>query len=171
MKKVILILFCSVSQYLIAQKNTVYFELGGNGLIGSFNYEIQISREPGLSGHVGVGYLPEMWNDPALVLPIGFFYLEPLKKSNYLEFGLGGTVITSFTSSPCGFSFFGQCDEPSETGANTLLIPSFGYRKYFGKDTSWMWKITFTPVVGEFFKDESNLLFAPWAGFSFGKRF
>jgi hypothetical protein len=37
------------------KKNTIYGELGGNGLVLSANYERQLGHKPGVGVHIGIG--------------------------------------------------------------------------------------------------------------------
>ena len=46
---------CQLPAQKCSKRNTGYFEIGGNGLVLSLNYERQITSKPGLGLHAGVG--------------------------------------------------------------------------------------------------------------------
>src|SRR6185436_9132251 len=77
---------------LFAQKsfkrNIFYFEMLGNGLVLSLNYERQITNKPGLGFHAGVALAGDK---PAF--PLGAKYLFDLSKQrSFLEVGAGVTI-------------------------------------------------------------------------------
>ena len=86
----------AISTTLIAQnnfrKNDVYFELLGNGIGASLNYERQLQAKPGFGVRVGIGYFSgdEKFR---VSIPIGVNYLFRLgSDKSFLEAGVGGTV-------------------------------------------------------------------------------
>lgn len=137
-------------------KNTVFVEALGNGLFGSINYERQLTKEPGLSLRVGVGFYTE--DDFYLTIPTSLQYLISLKNNNFIETGVG------YTWADAGADDIFN-DDVSNNGDNlNNLFLSVGYRKHFGKD--WMWKANFTPLI-----TNNKDVTLPWIGISIGKRF
>lgn len=49
---------------------------------------------------------------------------------------------------------------------------SMGFRRHFGNDSKWMWKVSFTPILAvagdSVVKDSEPTI---WGGMSIGKRF
>lgn len=102
------------------KKNDVYFELLGSGLIGSVNYERQLSNKPGFGMRVGLGFYPtddQGW----LSIPLGINYLIGLGKSSFIDVGAGVTL----TQEPVDFlDFSGNVyDSPPYTN----FIPTLGF--------------------------------------------
>ena len=66
--------------------NTVYFELGGNALFASINYEKQLFKSTRLNFHIGTGIYG--LKPTYLTIPFGINYLFRLNKSNsYIDLG------------------------------------------------------------------------------------
>ena len=127
------------------KKNTAFFELGGNGLFGSANYERQLTKKPGLSARVGLGVYSE--KGTYATFPVGINYLFALKKKDaFIDAGFGVTWETG---------------EPASDRL-THFIPSIGFRKY--KANNLMLRASITPVI-------NKNTFMPWIGLSIGKRF
>ena len=132
---------------LLAQKsfkrNTVYFEIGGNGLVLSLNYERQITSKPGLGFHAGVALSGDK---PAF--PLGAKYLFDLgKQRSFLEVGAGVTIaeqdmweedLNQVTGNPYKAGF----------------IPSVGYR--YNAPKGFMCRINYTPFFNKY---RTELLF------------
>ena len=162
----------------MAQKNMVYFELAGNGGLASLNYERQLTKELGLSLRIGVGVtafdfekeepfesvpdcalcgidlsFPEFY----LSIPVSSQYLFDLNHNNYLEIGLGYT-----------WQGMGNSDEKPIH----VFHGAVGFRRYFGKNQKWMWKINLTPIIGvvgdNVYRSDGPDI---WGGFSIGRRF
>jgi len=154
-----------------AQSNVVFVELGGNSIGPSLNYQRQLGQNGNLGLRIGIGsawvsqesvssspYF-DLLPDERLCIPLSMNYLFDLKNRNYLEVGLGYTWIN-----------FKKDFESKEQGTHNL-IPSIGYVKHFGKNSGWMWKASFTPLVGGN-RDQGFVFgFSPMAGVSIGKRF
>lgn len=136
-------------------RNTVFVEALGNGLFGSINYERQLTREPGLSLRLGVGFYTEYIF--YLTLPFSVQYFIDLKRDNFIEAGIGYTWADANAD-----DFFNDGIDDSSNLNNLFL--SVGYRKHFGKD--WMWKANFTPLI-----TNNKGASLPWIGLSIGKRF
>lgn len=152
----LLMTMSSFAQSSSSLKNDIYVEAGGNGLFGSVNYERQLSKTPGVSLRVGVGFYTE--NRFFLTLPAAVHFLIPLKKPN------------SFIDASAGVTWAranGQVFKSDEAVADehfVCLIPSVGYRRHVKND--WMWRVSLTPTF-----NITNDAFIPWVGFAVGKRF
>ena len=121
-----------------SKRNTAYFELLGNGLTLSANYERYVFKKPGLAWHIGVGLGSNL---PAI--PLGFKYVFPFKnvKSN-LEIGFGVTFLES-DGWKSTFGGSNSLKNPYQPG----FIPSIGYRhqtKY-----GLMWRANFLTVYNK----------------------
>ena len=71
------------------RKNDVYFELLGNGIVASLNYERQLMDKPGLGVRIGVGYLSgdEKFR---LSIPVSANYLFKIRNNkSFLDAGIG----------------------------------------------------------------------------------
>jgi hypothetical protein len=139
---------------LTIKRNDIYLEAGGNGLLGSLNYERQLTHQPGLALRLGVGFYTE--NAFYLTIPVGIHYLFPLSKNrSFIDAGAGVTWTR------IDGALFGE-----STNANgdhfVNFIPSIGFRSHTPKNL--MWRISVTPVANK------NGL-TPWFGASIGKRF
>lgn len=94
---------------------SVYLEIGGNGILFSANYDTRFAKtQGGLGMRVGAGFFGGS-EEGVLTIPVGLNYLAG-KAPNFFEGGLGYTYAT-FTSSDGFFS-----------GDGHLLFPSAGYR-------------------------------------------
>jgi hypothetical protein len=163
MKKLrLLVVFISLSTIAFAQieikKNSIYIELGGNGFLGSINYERQITKSPGLGFRLGIGTYTA--NPFQLTIPIGINYLFELNnKISFLDLGFGVT----YTKADVLLYISVKYADPNYVNTNYInYIPSVGYRRQI--KNNFMWRISFTPVV-------NHIGFIPFFGFSFGKDF
>jgi hypothetical protein len=137
------------------KRNDLYFELLGNGIVASVNYERQLSDQPGFGVRVGLGFFPT--EHGMLSVPLGFNYLVPLKDQKaFIELGLGATL----TAEPVLFLDFSG--DVYDKGPYTNIIPSVAYRGHTSKNL--MWRFSLTPI----FNSYGTL---PLIGFSIGKRF
>lgn len=105
------------------RKNTLYLELGGNGLIGSINYERQVFKKPGLGIHAGLGFYGR--GKRYLTVPIGVNYLIGIKsKHNFLMVGMGATYTKAEVL------LYAVLKRPSGYVQTNFwnFIPSIGYR-------------------------------------------
>ena len=157
-RQILITLFICTTTILFGQdnfkRNDIYLEAGGNGLFGSVNYERQLTKLPGLSARIGVGFYSE--NAFYLTIPVGINYLFKLKsEKSFIDAGLGSTWTRID-----GKLF---SDSKNSNGDHFVnFIPSIGYRRHTAKDL--MWRISATPVV-----NKNGLV--PWIGASIGKRF
>ncbi len=138
--------------------NTIYFELGGNGLFTSVNYERQLLKNTRVNFHLGIGIYG--LQPGYLTIPFGIKYLFKLKKSNsYITLGLG------ITYSKADVSLYAIVDHVNQNYRNTNYlnyIPNLAYRKI--TKTNLMYSLSVTPVI-------NHNGFFPFAGFSIGKNF
>ena len=177
MKFFLIYILVLTSSFALAQKNIVFYELGGNGGFTSLNYERQLSNQPKFSIRFGLGVsfwepvekeevssegsdciCPDLnFPDGDISIPFSLQYLIPLWKTNYLESGLGYTYQFGST-------------KRNESNTN-VFYGSVGFRRHFGRKKGWMWKVNFTPVLSISNAENSNRGLSPWGGISLGKRF
>lgn len=138
--------------------NNIYFELGGNGLFLSMNYERPIIKEANIYGHLGLGMYGIQ--PTYLTVPFGINYLLKLKgPDNFIEFGIGAT----YTKAIVKLFAIVETEENTPTKVCYLnFVPSISYRWYTKK--KFMYKIGVTPIFNQF----DGL---PFFGFSIGKLF
>ncbi len=169
-----LILVSLIASFSYGQKNTVYAELFGNGIFGSINYERQITNKPIILARVGVG----LWSNLGILgssnsgytIPMSFNYLLDLNKNNFLDFGIGPTLVRSNFVSNNGSKHV------------TYLFTSIGFRRYFGNNLVFGFHIT--PYVNNltdnsfklgdetiYINQEFDFNTKQWFGVRFGKRF
>ena len=163
MKKIVLFIICLflftnllISQQLF-KRNTVYFELGGNGLFSSINYEWQISKHPGFGVRLGTGIY---FTKYSLTIPVGVNYLFKLNNElSYIDVGIGVT----YSKADASLYAESKPRDPNYVNKHTInTIPSFGYRRQTIKNT--MLRISLTPVFNQY----DGL---PFIGISIGKVF
>jgi hypothetical protein len=166
-KQILTLVTFLASTSLMAQKdfrkNDMYFELLGNGIGASVNYERQLQDKPGLGVRIGIGYFSgdEQFR---VSIPLGVNYLFQLgNNKSFLDAGLSGTW-----SGAAGLKTVKQ-----ETTAGGVRIrdyneriwsavPSIGYRRH--TKGNFMWRTSFTPILNKYRT-------MPWFGISIGKRF
>ena len=138
------------------KKNEIFVELGGNGLLGSINYNRQISKKPGLGIRAGVG----SYGIGFPTIPVGVNYLIPLiGKHSFLDLGLGAT----YTKADVQLYVLVKRDPNYvQKYQSVYFVPSLGTRAYTTKN--FVWHFNATPVFTQY-----GLI--PWVGFGFGKRF
>ena len=151
----ITLLLCSLSKLSNAQNSetraqTVFGEFGGNGLVFSANYDTRFqNKQSGVGGRIGVGFFGGSGGG-VLTFPLGINFLSG-KKGNYLETGLGVTIVTI-----TGEDFGGV------TG--TVIVPSIGYR-YQPLESGFTGRIVISPLIGT----QGGFIF--FAGISAGFKF
>jgi hypothetical protein len=130
----------------------VYFELGGAGIIYSFNFDGRFDKyENGLGFRVGIG--------GAYVNGAGYFalplQLNYLAGSNgrYVEFGGGVTYAPNL--------------DIFQNGSNTFGTLTIGFRRQPLGRKGFTFRAAFTPIIGF----QSGGGFIPSAGISWGYRF
>lgn len=153
-----LLIICHAYGQSEMKHNTIYFQIGGNGLFTSINYERQILKNPRISVHAGIGNYGT--KNPYLTIPIGVNYLLNLNKSNKgFEFGLGLT----YTRADAVLYIIVDRKQPQKPNANFYnFVPSISYRAQTQR--SMMYRIELTPIIGQY-----GLI--PFIGFSIGKSF
>jgi hypothetical protein len=146
-KTLLLILTLLIASYSIAQKSkSVFLELGGNGGLGSVNFDSRFNKsEKGFGYRAGFGFIPPTnsfgVSDPAIwTVPIGLNYLIG-KSRHYLETGIG---VTFYFYDGTGSDFWGNTEVKKGTGI--FLIPSAGYR-YSPYGKSFQGRLFVSPVI------------------------
>lgn len=138
--------------------NTVYFELGGNGLFTSINYERQLLRKTRLNFHIGTGIYGV--TPTYLTMPFGINYLFKLRNtSSYIDIGFGATY------SKADVALYAIIERRNPNYVNTNFwnyIPSLAYRKITKRNL--MYRFSLSPVI-------NHNDFLPFLGFSLGKSF
>ena len=120
--------------------NSVYFELLGNGLMYSLNYDRMFSESFG--GRAGIGYFsPE--NEAVITFPIMLNYLYGSGNSK-LELGGGITVISQ--SENISFQF--KSSNKEFGGSGVLATITIGYR-YQKPEKGIVFRAGFTPFFGK----------------------
>lgn len=131
----------------------IYFELGGPGIIYSFNYDGRFGKhENGVGMRVGIGGAA-ISGDGYFALPVQINYLIGTK-GKYFEIGGGVTYAP-------GLELF-------ESENSTYGTLAFGFRKQPLGKKGFAFRVAFTPIIG--FDDEGPS-FLPFAGVSWGFRF
>src|SRR5437764_4209656 len=134
----ITILFCTLFKIGNAQNSevraqSVFGEFGGNGLVFSANYDTRFqNKQSGIGGRLGIGFFGGTGGG-VLTFPIWINYLSG-KKGNYLETGLGVTIVTI-----TGEDFGGV------TGS--VIVPSIGYR-FQPLESGFTGRIVISPLIG-----------------------
>lgn len=137
-------------------RNVAYFELGGNAIVPSVNYERQLSER--LFGRIGLTLVSGTHSDGDTELTFGFpvmlNYVSHPAGRHHFEAGAGFTYITGDAQ-----DLFGEDDESISNFVGTATI---GYR-YQKPGRGLVFRAGFTPVF-----DESEAF--PWGGLSLGYR-
>lgn len=130
-----------ISAQTKTKPNTIYLELGGNGLFTSINYERQILKNIPLHFHAGAGIYG--LKTSYLTIPIGINYLLKLNDFNaYLDLGFGATY------SKADVDLYAMVEHSRTNYKNTNYwnyIPSLGYRKLTKRNL--VYRFSFTPVI------------------------
>lgn len=162
MKHLILAAFFSLLSVILfaqtaAKKNAVYFELGGNGLFTSLNYERQFLQQPDLRLRAGLGIYS---HDPSrLTIPLGIDYLLKTGKRSFLDIGFGAT----YTRADVKLYTIVDHKDPNYVNHNYVnIVPSVGLRHH--TENNLLWRISIAPVI-------NNNGLIPFLGFSIGKMF
>lgn len=146
--------FAQEEKYTSERAQSVYGELGGNGLFFSGNYDFRfLKSQKGLGMRVGIGFFGGSGGG-LISVPVGLNYLAG-KAPNYLEVGLGYT-FASFTSPDDFFN--------GETGS--ILVPSIGYR-YQPLKKGFTGRVFIAPLIS--LGGGGGWLF--WGGVSAGYKF
>lgn len=176
MRVVLLILSFAFASFAQGQddtrKNTIYAEALGNGLVGSVNYERQLTKKPGLNVRLGTGFYYAAYDDGyssrnklVVTVPAGVNYLFRLKgDQSFVDAGLGLTWTRNSKE---------DIYDHNRVEGFVIFIPSVGYRRH--TKAGYMYRISFTPLAGftrtTYDKDDYGFKPMPFVGISFGKRF
>ena len=140
------------------KKNTIFGELGGNGLLASINYERQLSSKPGVGVRLGMGFYGV--KPTHLTVTVGVNYLIPLKKNNsFLDLGFG------LTFSSANVRLVLASDDGAlnmEKNIRVNVIPGIGFRRHTSKNM--MCRFGLTPII-----NDNGVI--PFLGFDLGKQF
>ncbi|MFN0275802.1 MAG: hypothetical protein ACKVPJ_08665 [Chitinophagales bacterium] len=141
---------------------STYVELGGNGLIVSFNYDTRFSRTKpgGLGAKAGFGGLA-IGDFKIFTVPLNLNYLLG-KNGKYFEVGLGTVYTTA--------GFFQDEDSNVAQFLGTMI---FGYRSQ-PVDGGFTFRAGLTPVFGNLKVEgePDTFIFIPYfGGISFGYAF
>lgn len=132
-----IIAICQLPAQKPFKRNTAYFEMLGNGLILSLNYERQLTSKPGLGLHIGVGLAGEK---PSF--PLGAKYLFDLgEQRSFLEVGAGVTLAEQDIWEE-------NLNQPKADPYKPGFIPSVGYRYHAPK--GFMFRLNYTPVFNKY---------------------
>lgn len=154
MKLTLLLLLAFIANIIYAQKDTiarkpsqraqsVYGELGGNGILFSANYDVRFANsQKGLGARIGVGYLIYVFT-----FPVALNYLVG-RSPNLFEAGIGYTYATDTFNDHASAAVF-----------------SAGYR-YQPLDNGFTARVFISPLMDTEFGD---VYF--FAGVSFGFKF
>lgn len=131
----------------------IYFELGGAGIIYSFNYDGRFGKhENGIGMRVGIGGAA-VSGDGYFAAPVQINYLIGTK-GKYFEVGGGVTYAP-------GLDLF-------DSGSETYGTLTFGFRKQPLGKKGFAFRVAFAPIIGF---GEDGPSFLPFAGVSWGFRF
>lgn len=120
--------------------NSVYFELLGNGLLYSLNYDRMITESFG--ARVGMSYIAPV-GAAVFTFPIMVHYLVGSGNSK-LELGFGACLVSQPDNS--SFSFKGSDKDFAGSGALGTMIAGYRYQK---ADQGFVFRAGFTPFFGE----------------------
>jgi hypothetical protein len=144
-----------------ANASQIYFELGGPGVIYSFNYDGRLSKyENGIGFRIGVG--GASWNGSGYVaVPFQLNYLLGTK-GKYLEVGAGATFAPHL-------DLFGVADDQNPSSSTTYTYGTFtiGFRKQPLGKKGFTFRAAFSPI----FSFTNGGSFLPFAGVSWGFKF
>ena len=159
MRLALVLLSLSFALPTLAQaRNAAYFEIGGNGVIPTFNYERQFSERwyarAGFS--VVVGEESNGDDDVTWVFPLMIGGLSHPNGNHHFETAGGITLITGDSQD------LYDTDEDDEELSNVVGTATIGYR-YQKPGRGFVFRAGLTPIF-----DGSDVL--PWAGVSFGYR-
>jgi hypothetical protein len=165
MKKVIAIalLSCTLNAAMAQANKSVFFEIGGNGLGFSANFDSRFTKsETGFGFRAGVGFIPPVnailvATPSMLTVPLGVNHLAG-KGPNYFESGIGITYV--HTSG--GIIFLDDNEDNADINA-IVFVPSIGYR-HAKAGKAFQWRAIISPVIG---KGGAEF----WAGISLGYKF
>lgn len=140
-----------------AAKNSAYFEVGGNAILPSVNYERRFHEN--WAGRIGASFVSSSSSggdsDSTLIVPLTVSWIGQPQSNHHLELGGGVTFATGDRQDL--FDDLGDDDERFSTAFATAIV---GYR-YQKPGRGFQFRAAFTPVI-----DSGGVL--PWAAVSFG---
>ncbi|HEX5626251.1 MAG TPA: hypothetical protein VFX48_09560 [Saprospiraceae bacterium] len=129
-----LLLVACLSGLQAQRGQAVYAELGGPGLLFSFNYDFRFKAKPkGLGARVGLGYFGSPDDGGIVTVPVQANWLLG-KNGRYFELGVGGTLV------------LGTGEVFDEDAGHLIGTMTFGYRRQ-PEEGGFMWKIAITPIL------------------------
>jgi hypothetical protein len=145
-----------------ANASQFYFELGGPGVIYSFNYDGRFGPyENGMGFRIGIG--GASWNGSGyFAIPVQLNYLLGTN-GKYFELGGGATYAP-------GLNLFGNDENQNVPGyqyTNVYGTFSLGFRKQPLGKKGFTFRAAFSPIIS--FANGGSFL--PFAGVSWGFRF
>lgn len=154
------IFFCGLllaagAAYAQQARNAAYFELGGNAVVPSFNYERRFDER--WFGRVGFSFVEgETVEDTerTFIVPLTASWITHPDSNHHFEAG-GGVTIASGDRQ----ELFEVSDD-DETFSSAFATGIIGYR-YQRPDGGFQFRSTLVPVIG-------GGDFLPWFGISFG---
>jgi hypothetical protein len=136
-----------------SRAQSIYGEIGGNGLIITANYDFRFKpQQNGLGMRIGFGYFPNKYAK-YLSIPVGITELIG-KAPQFFELGLGYTY-SKYTS------LFN-----SQNNGTSILIPSVGFR-YQPVNKGVIFRIVLSPL----FPITPDGGYLGYGGLSFGYKF
>lgn len=142
-----------------SRRNSVQFDLGGPGLIYSFNYERMLinGRRKKTAIQIGASYYPPNSGIRDIWIPIGVNELFS-RSEHHLEVGLGWIIIREASRD--------SENEVVDWFWSTMMFARLGYR-YQRPDGKFIFRAAFTP----FFEFEGTREIHPSGGVSIGYSF
>lgn len=136
-------------------RNGAYFEFAGSAVVSSFNYERRFREQ--WYGRAGLSLVVGQHDDDTdttFLIPLTASHVNRPLSNHHLELGGGVTFVAGDAQELWEFG------EDDEKVASVLITGIAGYR-YQKPSGGFLFRATFTPVVGE-----GEIL--PWVGLSFG---
>lgn len=136
-------------------RNGAYFELGGSGIVGSFNYERRVA--PQWYGRVGVITATESDSSDTnrvFVVPVTASWVSRPAANHHLEIGGGVTFLGGDRQ-----GLFEDAGGDNGKFSTAVVSGILGYR-YQKPGHGFQFRAAFTPLAGGGF--------LPWAGVSVG---
>ncbi len=146
---------------------SIYFELGGNGLLFSVNYDFRFNKsQKGLGMRLGLGYYiyDIIFSSVGSVsIPIAINHLAG-NAPHYFESGIGFTYINNTSK-----GFISGILPPSSSvqSKGSAFVPSIGYR-YQPNGNGFLGRIVFSPLIS---LNKDGEPFLPWVGVGLGYQF
>lgn len=142
------ILALTYGQTDFVKRKSVYFEIAGNGGVGSFNYEKHLIKKNNneFTWRMGLSLAPiDKNNGTGIVFPLMINSLIG-KNVHKLELGLGQGI--TFTT---------------KGGLFALTTAAIGYR-YQAESKKWFYRVTYTPLISYLV----DFQIQQWGGISIG---